>query len=677
MAVHCGDKFTTVIGHVRSDQLLPHSLPQHLPDTRQFLRTNFLESRLESVNSESKLIEEKEISKNENDAKDKKEDGTVNSHLKTSSTHSISFSNVMNYHQQMDKIIEKLLKGDTSSIDNLSDMKNSKEDSSLITNTDAGNVLLSLIARISELQVDSLISPEGKVVRNICDIDSYVNPRSDVHISNKKEKGIVGSLPYGVECTNVTFRSLLSLLETNSVTFCDDISRAIEGGEDKEKWIEEYQLQQVNAEDEEVENPKKVIGMGVKRLEEEEEKEEEKEEVKHDSKVMEKEKDKDRRRVHQSNESDGIIGKVLSRSSTSLSLSPSTTHEVVGGRRRRAVSNVEDLNQRNTYDNNSNNNNNNNNDNNINKNNNNNNDNDNSNNNNINNNIFNSKSNHFSRNFSTSSILKTRQTDLLFPLNSNRIDPEQHLPRKNDKNDGEKERSKINENGDDMKDREKIDENISNGNAGKYRKLFTTFGSLTNILTILKSNLIVLSLQIADANANANVKNVKNDKNSNNNRVNCENYDDIDNIIDINGHNDNNSIKITNNSNNNNNINNENNDISCHNDVDRNSFTFLDNSNDHGNGQPDSRLNPRSLSRLGSRGGIKLFYRTYGIVNFCHLLSVDLNIFRMILASKLLSLIVYCLHYFLLLFFTQLFSHLLLYFKSSRHTYSFRCLTSF
>ena len=81
MAVHCGDKFTTVIGHVRTDQLLPQSLPQslpqHLPDIRQFLRTNFLESRLESVNSESKLIEEKEISKNENDEKDKKEDVEV------------------------------------------------------------------------------------------------------------------------------------------------------------------------------------------------------------------------------------------------------------------------------------------------------------------------------------------------------------------------------------------------------------------------------------------------------------------------------------------------------------------------------------------------------------------------------------------------------------------------
>ena len=633
VSVHCGDKFTTVIGHVRADPFKSQSQSQHFPNSQLFFQENLSASGLKYMSFESKLNEGKDNRKddnenkneneneneNENDSKDKKEDKKINLNDKYLPIDCIPFSTVMNYHQEMDRILEKLLQADSSNIDNFSKLGKSGEDSSIITNTDAGNILLSLIARISELQVASLISPDGNAVRNIYDIDNYKHANCDVQISNKKEEGIVGSLPYGIECTNVTFRSLLSLLESNQKIFCEDIITATKGGGDKENWTEMDQLQRENIEEEKVENPKNVIGIGAKLMEEEGEKEEEI----HIGKVKEKEKEKDRRRVHQLNESDGIIDKVLSRSSTSLSLSPSTTYEVVGGRRRRAVSNVEDMNQRSVNNNKSNNSNYCNNNNNYNNNNSDNNHNSskNNNNNNNNDNIFNSKSIQISRNFSTSSISKARQGNLSLPSNFNNIEPEQHHPRKNDENDDEKEISKINEIGDNMNDSAIIDENDSQRLSGKNRRLFTTFGSLSNILTILKSNFIVLSLQIADANANAHA-NANNHKirinNCDETKINCENYADIDNIIDINGNNDSNNMKIknANNNDNNDNINDEDNNISCHDVIIRNSFNFLDDSNDHRIIHQDSRLNPRSLSALGSRGGINLtvlicFYRFF------------------------------------------------------------------
>ena len=142
----------------------------------------------------------------------------------------------------MDKILEKIkLKNDVTKNEN---SKSAEDSSSDITHEDVGNVLLSLLGRVSEFQIENL-DPCHTDNSDSCDVHTYMDSTCRTYgpdrfiLGPKNPMSKLGlTVPYGLECTPVTFGKLLLLIEKHSGTFCDDLtlSAGLEA-EEKEKAV--------------------------------------------------------------------------------------------------------------------------------------------------------------------------------------------------------------------------------------------------------------------------------------------------------------------------------------------------------------------------------------------------------------------------------------------------------
>ena len=601
--VHCGDKFTTIIGHTNIAKLNAFGdVP--LPS----------ESYLKSSSSKSEILQEKEkidcYERNHHNEKKKakknEEEANINTH------HSVSSSTKTAYHNRMEKIIETIVNYKSDSISTNLEIEDSKEGSSRLSNIDVGNVVLSLIARVSELQVASLVGLDSKKETNICNINNYLRAEDGAFTSCKRKREIISNLPYGIECTNTAFSSLLSLLEEKCSIFCYDISTVVGIEEGAANGDEKADVDQ----EKEEESEKEICGEETAKGDREEDMGREKE------KAKEKEKEEEERdEMDKAMPSSGHAMR-LDKSKSPNSTSSSVTCEMLGGRyrRRRAGSNIDDMNLKNNYLNNDNNDNNSH---------------DNHNNNNVNchdndsindsnNNNYNDDSNNnndISR-CSSSSVSKAKESVSLFPSNFSKIGRETLNSKKNHYiNKRKKDMIEMYENEENLKDDENVVNKITEDDLIDNRKiLFTTFGSLMDLLTVLKSNLIVLSLQIADNEMNRRINNYNNGNGDGNYDI-CNEATTVKNNNDDNICDDNNDSSDDNNKNNDKNTNNINNNHINHNNhhiinAQRNSYSILENINDVQNFNSDTSVNPRSLSPIhdGSRGGIFIYLFIYLII---------------------------------------------------------------
>lgn len=144
----------------------------------------------------------------------------------------------------MDKILERIkLKNDVTKNEN-ENSKSAEDSSRDISHEDVGNVLLSLLGRVSEFQIENL-DPCHTDNSDSCDVHTYMDNKYRTY---EPDRFILGpknpisklglTVPYGLECTPVTFGKLLLLIERHSGTFCDDLtlSAGLEA-EEKEKAV--------------------------------------------------------------------------------------------------------------------------------------------------------------------------------------------------------------------------------------------------------------------------------------------------------------------------------------------------------------------------------------------------------------------------------------------------------
>jgi hypothetical protein len=135
------------------------------------------------------------------------------------------------YYEKMDDILEKYQnKKGNCVVSEKKEIPDSAEHSEkVLSHEDVGNVLLSLLARVSDLQIRNLdLTHSGN--SDICDVDNYTDrtygengpEKPAVPPSTISQLGL--TLPYGIECTHVTFGSLLTVIEKDYFTFCEDLS---------------------------------------------------------------------------------------------------------------------------------------------------------------------------------------------------------------------------------------------------------------------------------------------------------------------------------------------------------------------------------------------------------------------------------------------------------------------
>ena len=199
LVVHCGDKFTIVTCSTRSGE-----------------ERNAKFTRIDSEKKEEFLKSKKPLKK------------------------FTEFS----HKQKMDKILEKIkLKNDVTKNEN-ENLKSGEDSQHDIDHEDVGNVLLSLLGRILEFQIENL-DPCHTDNSDSCDVHTYMDSTCrtcgpDRFILGPKnpvaQLGL--TLPYGLECTPVTMGKLLLLIEKYSSVFCDDLtlSAGLEA-EEKEKAV--------------------------------------------------------------------------------------------------------------------------------------------------------------------------------------------------------------------------------------------------------------------------------------------------------------------------------------------------------------------------------------------------------------------------------------------------------
>ena len=198
--MHCGDKFTIVTCSTKSDQER---------------NTNLIKEN---------SMKKKEFSKSKNTEK--------------------SFTE-FSHMNKIDKILKKVkLQSDITQ--KMEIIKSGVEDSTHnISQEDVGNVLLSLLGRVAEFQVENL-NPFHNDNSDSCDVHTYMNNKyrtgPDRFILGPKnpisQLGL--TIPYGVECTPVTFGKLLLLIEKYSSSFCDDLTISVGlQAEEKEKAVKE------------------------------------------------------------------------------------------------------------------------------------------------------------------------------------------------------------------------------------------------------------------------------------------------------------------------------------------------------------------------------------------------------------------------------------------------------
>ena len=201
--MHCGDKFTIVTCNTKSDKER---------------NTNLIK---ENNTKKIEFTKSKQTEKN----------FTEFSHM-----------------NKMDKMVEKIKsKNDTTRKKEIS--KSEEEDSSHdISQEDVGNILLSLLGRVSEFQVENL-DPCHKDNSDSCDVHTYLKTKHHSHRIGP-DRFILGpnnpisqlglTIPYGLECTPVTFGKLLLLVEKYSTSFCDDLTISVGLEiEEKEKAVKE------------------------------------------------------------------------------------------------------------------------------------------------------------------------------------------------------------------------------------------------------------------------------------------------------------------------------------------------------------------------------------------------------------------------------------------------------
>ena len=234
--MYCGDKFTTVICYPESFKPwdpLHGVLPDSIADNSSVKGHN--------VKYDSDIKDDDQIKK-----EDKKLIKMGGEDFGTQTYKALlSVYTETGYHTHTDKLLSQNNSNDATDDERERECKegrnesahndvtkiseHSREHSSIFSDEDIGNLLLSLLARVSELQAVSL-DPSARSTSSVCDIGSYVRADDILYSTNCGKDALLSSLPYGVECTQTTFSCLLTLMELNFSHFCDDIGAAIEDG---------------------------------------------------------------------------------------------------------------------------------------------------------------------------------------------------------------------------------------------------------------------------------------------------------------------------------------------------------------------------------------------------------------------------------------------------------------
>jgi hypothetical protein len=159
------------------------------------------------------------------------------------------------YYEKMDDILEKFQnkKGNFVVSEKRESPDTAEQFEKILSHEDVGNVLLSLLARVSDLQIRNLdLTHTGN--SDICDIDSYTDR---TYSDNGPEKPAVPpsvfnqlgvTLPYGIECTHVTFGSLLTVIEKDYFIFCEDLSLCSNPAEIEKMKRNEEDIEEENRE---------------------------------------------------------------------------------------------------------------------------------------------------------------------------------------------------------------------------------------------------------------------------------------------------------------------------------------------------------------------------------------------------------------------------------------------
>jgi hypothetical protein len=194
--VHCGDKFTTLTCYTEK------SNTENVKNTDIIRRKS---NGLENMNINTNM-------------------GKINNTEKN-----LYNLTETGYYEKMDDILEKYQnKKGNFVVSEKKEIPDSVEHSEkVLSHEDVGNVLLSLLARVSDLQIRNLdLTPTEH--SDICDIDNYTDRKYGENVPEKasmlpsvSQLGL--TLPYGIECTHVTFGCLLTVIEKDYFTICEDL----------------------------------------------------------------------------------------------------------------------------------------------------------------------------------------------------------------------------------------------------------------------------------------------------------------------------------------------------------------------------------------------------------------------------------------------------------------------
>ena len=213
--VHCGDKFTTVTCYTPSPNRT---------------HTNIRTDQKESIEFGNKSGNKKQSSPGINNDENMPECESVK--------RSVDHFTESGHHSKMDDLLKKYLEGDDGDDDDKDDGLKDSEECSVenVSQRDVGNVLLSLVARISQLHIENL-DPSHSGRTDICDVNSY-NVRTcdenslDILFDPQAAIATLGlTVPYGLECTHATFVNLASVIEKECSLFCTDLECSLEQSE--------------------------------------------------------------------------------------------------------------------------------------------------------------------------------------------------------------------------------------------------------------------------------------------------------------------------------------------------------------------------------------------------------------------------------------------------------------